>query len=102
MSDPRFWEVVADGRNMRIDLDQSNLLLEIDDQGNEETFQFNLSPMQRRWMECGGAAKAFDRWGKGLWQALTVQPPSHGDGGLGHLDYSKTMVDDEDKAKLGW
>ncbi|KIY01663.1 uncharacterized protein Z520_01800 [Fonsecaea multimorphosa CBS 102226] len=102
MKDPRFWKVVEDGRGMKIHLDRSLLQLEVDDHGTYETFYFTLSPMQRRLMQCGGAAKAFGRWGKGLWEALTSQKPDH------DIKNETTAWDfeaaekDREQAKLQW
>ncbi|EXJ75019.1 uncharacterized protein A1O5_01715 [Cladophialophora psammophila CBS 110553] len=102
MKDPRFWEVIADGREMKIYLDRSLLQLEVDDNGTYETFHFGLSPMQRRLMECGGAAKAFGRWGKGLWEALTSQTPNHDiKNPLTASDFG-TLEEDREQAKLQW
>ena len=73
MKDENFWRVVQDGSQIRINLDTSTLELGIGDPDETmrwEEFSFQLSPMQRGLMECGGAAKAFGTWGKQLWQTL--------------------------------
>ena len=102
MKEPRFWEVIADGREMKIHVDRSVLQLEVDENGTYETFHFQLSPMQRRLMECGGAAKAFGRWGKGLWEALTSQTPDHDvKNQLTTLDFGR-LEEDREQAKLQW
>lgn len=102
MKDPRFWEVVEDGREMRIDLDRSLLQVQVDDPGACEIFSFSLSPMQRRLMECGGAANAFGRWGKGLWEALTSQAPDHGIENKSIASDFRTLEVDKDQANLAW
>lgn len=102
MKDPRFWEVIADGREMEIHLDHSLLRVQVGEQGPYETFHFQLSPVQRRLMECGGAAKAFGRWGKGLWEALTSQTPTRDvNNQLTTLDLG-TLVEDREQEKLQW
>lgn len=102
MKDPRFWEIIADGREMRIDLDRSLLQVQVDDHGAGEIFSFSLSPMQRRLMECGGAANAFGRWGKGLWEALTSQTPDHGIENKSIASDFATLEEDKEQAKLAW
>ncbi|KAI8629515.1 aconitase iron-sulfur domain-containing protein [Xylariaceae sp. FL1651] len=77
MRDERFWEVVADGQGISIDLDALLVTIEVGNDGNAEgrhteAFPFQLSLMQRRLMEVGGVTNAFSKWGKGLWHSLTV------------------------------
>ncbi|KAI1617378.1 hypothetical protein EDD36DRAFT_454669 [Exophiala viscosa] len=71
LKDSRFWAVVDNNKSMKIDLDHTVLRLEVEP-GIWEPFPFQLSQMQRRLMDCGGAEKAFSRYGKNLWQALTA------------------------------
>ena len=102
LRDHRFWEKVDDRSNIRIDLDELMVHLEIDDQGTWESFEFKLSPMQRRLMECGGAANAFGRYGKGLWQALTSRLPENGAISPPSGSNFATLNGDTEKAKTEW
>lgn len=71
IKDPEFHKEATNGKTIRIDLDRSvaevNLHKDI-----WKSFPFQLSTMQRRLLDCGGAEKAFSRYGRSLWQALTA------------------------------
>lgn len=74
--DPLFHEKATDGTNITVDVDR---LVAVLDLGHEKlSFPFQLSTMQRRLLECGGAENAFGRYGKNLWQALTAPSPNTG------------------------
>lgn len=90
MRDQLFWEKVQSEERINIDLDRNVLHLEVEP-GVWESFEFQLSQMQRRLMDCGGAEKAFSRYGKGLWQALTTQT-SQGDQGANPTGFGKLDV----------
>lgn len=96
LSDKRFWAQVQSEKQINIDLDRTVLYLEVEP-GVWESFPFQLSQMQRRLMDCGGAEKAFSRYGKGLWQALTSQTSQGNQGansnGFGILDVSTSKTE---------
>lgn len=96
LRDQRFWAKVQSEKKIDIDLDRSVLRLEVEP-GVWESFKFELSQMQRRLMDCGGAEKAFSRYGKGLWQALTSQTSQSNQGanptGFGKLDVSTSKTE---------
>lgn len=71
INDPLFWAIVDHNKSVKIDLDRALVQLEVNS-GFWESFSFRLSPMQRRLMECGGVEKAFNKYGKRVWQALTT------------------------------
>jgi 3-isopropylmalate dehydratase small subunit len=75
MRDERFWQLVAEGTSLRVDLNACTVAVEAKADSWEE-FPFQLSPLQRRLFECGGAAKAFGKWGKALFEALCASEDS--------------------------
>lgn len=104
MQDPRFWELVADGKQISVDLDSLLVAVDVDGgEGKTESFPFQLSLMQRRLIEVGGAEKAFAKWGKGLWEVLTAKDDEQS----GHQPKSISAIaagleTNGDKAKLEW
>jgi 3-isopropylmalate dehydratase small subunit len=75
MRDERFWQLVAEGTTLRVDLNACTVGVE-EKKESWEQFPFQLSPLQRRLFECGGAANAFGKWGKALFEALCASEES--------------------------
>lgn len=105
MQDPRFWELVADGKQISVELD--SLLVTVDigagGEGKTESFPFQLSLMQRRLIEVGGAEKAFAKWGKGLWEVLTAKEDNQsGQQPKSISEIASGLDTNGDKAKLEW
>ena len=103
MQDPRFWELVGHGKQITVDLDSLVVTVEVGGEDTKtESFPFQLSLMQRRLIDVGGAEKAFAKWGKGLWEVLTAK-----DDNLAHQQKSISSLaagleNNGDKVKLEW
>ena len=103
MKNPRFWELVGDGREIAVDLDQTLVHLNVDGQGTWESFPFQLGTMQRRLLDCGGAEKAFGRYWKNLWSKLAApSSPDKGTDLSGKKSSFPQLEQGADKGKTDW
>ena len=75
MRDPRFYEAAVEGAEIKIDLEKRVVEVKTEG-GNMQSFEFQLSRMERQLIECGGIAEAFGKWGQSLWEALCSERPA--------------------------
>ena len=95
VKDSEFYELAQDGVNIEVKLDEGRILV-----GGKE-FAFEFSEVERRLMDVGGIAQAFNEHGKSVFEALSAP--------MGAKVFSPSSsrksapVDDEkEKAGLQW
>lgn len=99
VTDPEFYELAQDGEAVEISLEDGVVRIK------ERQFGFEFSELERRLMDLGGIAQAFQRHGKGMFEALS-QPMGGGAGGAKVFapgGGGKTAAGDgKEKAGLEW
>lgn len=94
MKDPAFFEISKDGVSISIELDK--MQIEVGDTDGKTTwFDFVLSPMELRLLDCGGIAHAWTRWRRGLWDELVKAPKSN-------AEKIEMTLQDESSTALEW
>ena len=66
IKDPDFYDVAKDGVEINVKLNEGKILV-----GGQE-FIFQISELERRLMDLGGIAQAFNEHGKSVFEALSA------------------------------
>ncbi|KAK1625724.1 aconitase family protein [Colletotrichum phormii] len=72
IDDPLFYEKAQTGTNIEIDLDRNVLTVD------GETFEFQLSVLEKKLTKMGGMTNAFNQFGKRIYDVLTGRKASQG------------------------
>lgn len=101
VSDPEFYELAQDGEKVEVSLQDETVRV------GGKRFEFELSALERKLMEMGGIAQAFQRHGKGMFEALSQ--PNRGGVGAKVFTASRDRTaeaaaagDGKEKAGLEW
>ena len=94
IKDPEFYKLAEDGVDINVKLNDGKILVG----GKEFTFQF--SEIERRLMDLGGIAQAFNEHGKSVFEALSA--PSGAKVFSGRSKHTAPIGDEKEKAGLQW
>ncbi len=95
IKDPKFYELAQDGVNINVKLNEG--VISID--GNEFTFDF--SEVERRLMDLGGIAQAFNEHGKSVFEALSA-PAGQKIFSSGSTRYTAPIGEGKEEVGLQW
>lgn len=101
ITDEKFYELAKDGEEVEISLSDGEVRV------GSKGFPFEFSELERKLMDMGGIAQAFQKHGKGMFEALSK--PNKGAGGAkvfapsaGSGNVAAAAGDGKEKAGLEW
>ena len=87
MDDPKFYEKAITGAAIEVDLDCNVLVVD------GESFPFRLSELEKKLTKLGGMTKAFNEFGKRIYDVLT---------GASLQPVSRKLKAEQDRGVMAW
>ena len=95
IKNPEFYELAIDGAEIEVELDDCKVIV------RDKVFYFEFSETERRLMDLGGIAQAFNDHGKGIFEALSA-PKGTKMFAPSSIRKSMPVGDEKEKAGLQW
>lgn len=95
IKDPDFYKLANDGVDINVKLNEGKILV-----GGKE-FQFEFSEVERRLMDLGGIAQAFNEHGKSVFEALSAPSGAKIFSGSSSK-HTAPIGEEKEKAALQW
>ena len=95
IKDPEFYNLAEDGIDINVRLNEGKVLV-----GGKE-FDFQFSEVERRLMDLGGIAQAFNEHGKSVFEALSAPSGAKVFSG-GSSKHTAPVGEEKEKAGLQW